>query len=192
MVEKYLNFDLLLGTHATGTLTSKDSPVWVWLIWGFALKIFQSYGDLEAGDLKLWNSSGEDGNQTPNPLLCKPRAWQLHHCHSLQLEWLNHEESNREYWFWTRKRSLTLIIVPPFAKAGDIKTHSSVPLSVCHKNFNLAHIFWSITDRAWYLACMILVSSPFNWYHAVTLTFHLLQGQSCLRIWSWCHFKGIH
>ena len=30
----------------------------------------------------------------------------------------------------------------------DIKTHSSVPLSVCHKNFNLAHIFWSINDRA--------------------------------------------
>ena len=38
---------------------------------------------------------------------------------------------------------------PPFAKAGDIKTHSSVCLSVCpsvcqslcHKNFNLAHIF---------------------------------------------------
>ena len=34
---------------------------------------------------------------------------------------------------------------PPFAKAGDIKTHSSVCpyvcLSVCHNNFNLAHIF---------------------------------------------------
>ena len=31
----------------------------------------------------------------------------------------------------------------------------------------------------WYLVCMILVSSPFNWQHAVTLTFDLLQGQSC-------------
>ena len=36
---------------------------------------------------------------------------------------------------------------PPhaLAKVGDIKTHSSVclsiPLSACHKNFNLAHIF---------------------------------------------------
>ena len=37
---------------------------------------------------------------------------------------------------------------PPFVKAGDIKTHSSVCLSVRHKNFNLAHIFWSINDRA--------------------------------------------
>ena len=36
----------------------------------------------------------------------------------------------------------------PFAKVGDIKTHSSVCLSVCHKNFNLAHIFWSINDYA--------------------------------------------
>ena len=39
-----------------------------------------------------------------------------------------------------------------FAKAGDIKTHSSVcpsvRPSVCHKNFNLTHIFWSINDRA--------------------------------------------
>ena len=29
----------------------------------------------------------------------------------------------------------------------------------------------------WYLACIILVTSPFYWYHAVTLTFYLLQGQ---------------
>ena len=33
----------------------------------------------------------------------------------------------------------------------------------------------------WYLACMILVTSPFKWRHAVTLTFDLLQGQSCCR-----------
>ena len=32
----------------------------------------------------------------------------------------------------------------PFAIVGNIKIHSSVHLSVCHKNFNLAHIFWSI------------------------------------------------
>ena len=53
--------------------------------------------------------------------------------------------------------ALTVIYCPPpFAKAGDIKTHlsvclsvrPSVRLSVCHKNFNLAHIFWSINDRA--------------------------------------------
>ena len=40
---------------------------------------------------------------------------------------------------------------PPFAKAGDIKSHSSVRPSVrpsvCHINFNLAHIFWGINDR---------------------------------------------
>ena len=35
----------------------------------------------------------------------------------------------------------------------------------------------------WYLACMILVTSPFNWLHAVTLTFtfDLFQGQICCR-----------
>ena len=37
-------------------------------------------------------------------------------------------------------------------KRGDIKSHSSVPLSVClsvcHKNFNLGHNFCTITDRA--------------------------------------------
>ena len=31
-----------------------------------------------------------------------------------------------------------------------------------------------------YLACMILVTSPFNWHHA--LTFDLLHGQSCCRV----------
>ena len=73
---------------------------------------------------------------------------------------------------------------PPYAKAGDIKTHSSVHLSVfpsVTKNFNLARIFWSIKDRALILACMILVTSPFNLHHSVTLTFDLLQGQSCCR-----------
>ena len=44
--------------------------------------------------------------------------------------------------------SMFFFCPPPFAKAGDIKTHSSVCQSVCHKNFNLAHIFWSINDRA--------------------------------------------
>ena len=29
---------------------------------------------------------------------------------------------------------------------------------------------------------MILVTSPFNWHHAVTLTFDLLQSQSCCRV----------
>ena len=35
----------------------------------------------------------------------------------------------------------------------------------------------------WYLACMILVTSPFYWYHAVTLTLtlDLLQGHICCR-----------
>ena len=73
---------------------------------------------------------------------------------------------------------------PPFAKARDIyKTHSSVCLSLCYKNFNLLHIFWSIMVEHWYLACMILVTSPFNWHHALALTFDLLQvqGQTCCR-----------
>ena len=28
---------------------------------------------------------------------------------------------------------------------------------------------------------MVLVTSPFSWHHAVTLTFDLLQGQICCR-----------
>ena len=30
-----------------------------------------------------------------------------------------------------------------------------------------------------YLACMFLVTSPFDWHHALTLTFDLIQGQIC-------------
>ena len=45
-------------------------------------------------------------------------------------------------------KTYTSCCPPPFTKGGDIKTHSSVRLSVCHKNFNLAQIFWIINDRA--------------------------------------------
>ena len=79
---------------------------------------------------------------------------------------------------------------PPFAKAGDIKSHSSVrpslrpsvPLSVTKT------LTWLISSEVlmiehWYLACMILVTGPFNWHQVVTLTltFDLLQGQICCR-----------
>ena len=80
---------------------------------------------------------------------------------------------------------------PPLSrKRGDIKSHSSVclsvplsvPLSVTKT------LTWLISSEVlkvehWYLACMILVRSPFKWRHVVTLTltFDLLQGQSCCR-----------
>ena len=41
----------------------------------------------------------------------------------------------------------------------------------------------------WYLACMILVTSPFYWYQALTLTFDLLQGQICC--WAGDHNSSI-
>ena len=82
----------------------------------------------------------------------------------------------------------TYFCPPPFAKAGDIKTHWSVLLfvcpfvclSVCHKIFNLAYTSEVLMIEYWYLACMILVS-PFDWHHLVTLTFDILQDQSCCR-----------
>ena len=73
----------------------------------------------------------------------------------------------------------------------------SVPPSVSHKNFHLAHIFWSINDRTLIFG-MIFFTSPFNFYHAETLTFDLLQGQICCRMGnhtSWnllVHHKNLH
>ena len=62
----------------------------------------------------------------------------------------------------------------------------SVPLSVCLSVTK--SLTWLISSEIlmiwyWYLACMILVTSPFNWHHAVTLTliFDLLKGQSSCR-----------
>ena len=86
---------------------------------------------------------------------------------------------------------MTLVYCPPpFAKAGDIKSHSSVSLSV-HLSVSPSvtkTLTWLISSEVlmiehWYLACMILVTSPFYWYHVVTLTltFDLLQGQICCR-----------
>ena len=67
--------------------------------------------------------------------------------------------------------TLFLHIVKLFilAKAGDIKTH----LSVCR--LISSEVYYMIEH--WYLACMCLVTSPFNWHHAVTLTFDIYQGQ---------------
>ena len=60
----------------------------------------------------------------------------------------------------------------------------SVPLSVCPsvtKTLTLLISSEVLMIEHWYLASMILVTSPFNWHHAVTLTFDLLQGQGCCR-----------
>ena len=53
----------------------------------------------------------------------------------------------------------------------------SICLSVCHTNFNLSISSEVLIIKHWYLACMIFVTSPFNWHYAVT--FDLFQGQIC-------------
>ena len=79
---------------------------------------------------------------------------------------------------------------PPFAKAGDIKTHSSVRPSV--RLSVTKTLTWLISSEVfmiehWYLACMILVTSPFNWHHVVTLNYFKVKvvagrGTTILRI----------
>ena len=76
-----------------------------------------------------------------------------------------------------------LFCLPPFAKAGVIKTHSSVCPSVCPsvtKTLTLLISSKVLLIEHWYLARMILLTSPLNWHHVMTLTltFDLLQGQS--------------
>ena len=72
-----------------------------------------------------------------------------------------------------------LLLSPAFAKAGDIKTHSPVCLSVRHKNFNLAHIFWSINDRALIFGMHDPCDKFFQLAPCHDLDLYLLQGQSC-------------
>ena len=55
----------------------------------------------------------------------------------------------------------------PLAKSGDIKTR----LSLCPSVTKI--LTWIISSdvlmiKHWYLACVILVASPFHWHHAVT------------------------
>ena len=84
-------------------------------------------------------------------------------------------------------RASALLLPPLSRKRVDIKSHSSVCLSVrpsvCHKNFNLGHNFCTFTGRALILGMCVFVTRPFRWYHVVTLvvTFDLLQGQICCR-----------
>ena len=71
---------------------------------------------------------------------------------------------------------------PPLAKAGTLKL---IRPSVRPTKTLTWFIFSEVLMIGhWYLACLILVTSPFNWHHAVTLT-SFKQGQSCC--WSGDH-----
>ena len=82
-----------------------------------------------------------------------------------------------------------MIFVPRLSqKRGTLKlirlsVCPSVPLSVCHKNFNLAHIFWSFNDTALIFGMNDQRDKPFLLvpYCDLTLTFDLSQGQICCR-----------
>ena len=54
----------------------------------------------------------------------------------------------------------------------------SICLSVCHTNFNLLISSEVLMMEHLYLACAIIVTSPFYWYNAVTLT--LTSGSNLL------------
>ena len=86
----------------------------------------------------------------------------------------------------SRKRGTLNLIrpsVPPSVRPSVRPSlRPPVPLSVTKT------LTWLISSEVlmiehWYLACMILVTGPFNWHHVVTLTltFDLLQGQICCR-----------
>ena len=68
------------------------------------------------------------------------------------------------------------------AKAGNIEIYSSICQSLYLSVTKT--LTWLISSEVlmierWYLACMIIETSPFNWHHSVTLTFDLFQGKIC-------------
>ena len=92
------------------------------------------------------------------------------------------------YWFQFRFIFKIFYFCPtPFAKAGHIKTHSSVCPSLClsvrYKNFNLAHIFLSINDRALIFGMHDPCDKPFQLAPCsdLDLDTELRQGQSCCK-----------
>ena len=78
---------------------------------------------------------------------------------------------------YLKQKELSSFLSPPFAKAVDIKTYLSVCLSIWHKNFNLAHIFWSINGRALIFGIHYPCDKPF--LLVPCSDFDLLQGQFC-------------
>ena len=124
----------------------------------------------------------------------KWNIWWSRLCHNLFFEFAQDHLCSYNY------------CTPPFAKAGDIKTHSSihlsVPLFVRHKNCNLAHMLWSINDRALIFDMHDPYDKPFHLAPCCDLDLHLdlLQDQNCCRagdnnspnllvnVFTWLHF----
>ena len=73
---------------------------------------------------------------------------------------------------WFRESVGTLNLIRPSVRP-------SVRLSVRHKNFNLAHIFWSINDRALILGMHDHCDKPFLLVPCGNLDLDLSQGQIC-------------
>ena len=76
----------------------------------------------------------------------------------MHLEYLGRNLSN----YLSVNKNDQFIVPRALAKAGDIKTHSSVRPSFCHKNFNLADIFKSINGRALILTMHDPCDKPFQ------------------------------
>ena len=65
-----------------------------------------------------------------------------------------------------------------FKKLIRLSVRPSLCLSVT-KTLTLPIVSEVLMIEHGYLVCMILVTSPYYWYHTVTLTFDLSQGQIC-------------
>ena len=72
------------------------------------------------------------------------------------------------------KTCLTKICIPPFyCGASEAESNLGITLSVClcvrlsvHlSHFWFAYNFFTLRDRASYLACVFLMTRPFRWYH---------------------------
>ena len=73
-------------------------------------------------------------------------------------------------------RTLRFFVPHLSRKPGTLKL---ICLSVCHKNFNQPHIFWSIKDRALIFCMHNACNKPFLLAPCRDLAFDLLQGQIC-------------
>ena len=124
------------GVFRVLSMPSDVSECCVWLFRGF---IFSHIATWKQEIPNIWNSSGETGNRTPDPLLRKPRVWQVDNCRSPG-QWMTPSHSTMGTDRWPK---MQVVLV----RRNDVSyfrmPYGTDPVTMSYMNWQ---IYWKWSD----------------------------------------------